>query len=93
MTGAKFALHEFFGELGQIKAANKPLNLKVFGDLNDNVADLRDKSIDIPFPNRNIINIRVAARFFSGVPHPHLLGVCCPNFLFPAATEIFPRKP
>ena len=23
--------------------------------------------------------IRVAERFFSGVPHPHLLGVCCPN--------------
>jgi len=23
--------------------------------------------------------IRVAVRFFSGVPHPHLLGVCCPN--------------
>ena len=28
--------------------------------------------------------IRVTARFFSGVLHPHLLGVCCPNlFLFP----------
>ena len=25
--------------------------------------------------------IRVAVRFFSGVPHPHLLGVCCPNRL------------
>ena|SRR6185436_9620049 len=23
--------------------------------------------------------IRVTARFFSGVLHPHLLGVCCPN--------------
>ncbi len=23
--------------------------------------------------------VRVAVRFFSGVPHPHLLGVCCPN--------------
>jgi hypothetical protein len=22
----------------------------------------------------------VAARFFSGVPHLHLLGVCCPDF-------------
>ena len=21
----------------------------------------------------------VAVRFFSGVPHPHLLGVCCPD--------------
>jgi hypothetical protein len=26
--------------------------------------------------------VRVAVRFFSGVPHPHLLGVCCPNPLF-----------
>ena len=26
--------------------------------------------------------IRVAVRFFSGVPHPHLLGVCCPNQFF-----------
>ncbi len=26
--------------------------------------------------------IRVAVRFFSGVPHPHLLGVCCPNRLY-----------
>jgi hypothetical protein len=25
--------------------------------------------------------VRVAVRFFSGVPHPHLLGVCCPNVL------------
>jgi hypothetical protein len=25
------------------------------------------------------ILIRVTARFFSGVLHPHLLGVCCPN--------------
>jgi hypothetical protein len=23
----------------------------------------------------------VAERFFSGVPHPYLLGVCCPNLL------------
>ncbi len=28
---------------------------------------------------RNENLIRVTARFFSGVPHPHLLGVCCPN--------------
>jgi len=26
--------------------------------------------------------IRVTARFFSGVLHPHLLGVCCPNLSF-----------
>jgi hypothetical protein len=26
--------------------------------------------------------IRVTARFFSGVLHPHLLGVCCPNLFF-----------
>jgi hypothetical protein len=32
--------------------------------------------------------IRVTARFFSGVLHPHLLGVCCPNlFFFPAKSE------
>jgi hypothetical protein len=59
----------------------------------DKVQGANDKCIDIPFLKRNITNIRVAARFFSGVPHPHLLGVCCPNFLFPVATEIFPRKP
>jgi len=29
---------------------------------------------------RHIVSIRVAARFFSGVPHPHLLGVCRPDF-------------
>ncbi len=29
---------------------------------------------------RNLI--RVTARFFSGVLHPHLLGVCCPNLSF-----------
>ncbi len=28
--------------------------------------------------------VRVAVRFFRGVPHPHLLGVCYPNlFLIP----------
>jgi hypothetical protein len=30
----------------------------------------RTKSLDL---------IRVALRFFSGIPHPHLLGVCRPN--------------
>jgi hypothetical protein len=33
--------------------------------------------------------VRVAARFFSGVPHPHLLGVCCPNFYFRDFTRLF----
>jgi hypothetical protein len=28
-------------------------------------------------------SVRAAVRFFSGVPHPHLLGVCCPN-IFPS---------
>jgi hypothetical protein len=28
------------------------------------------------------ILIRVAVRFPSGIPHPHLLGVCCPNHFF-----------
>jgi hypothetical protein len=40
-----------------------------------------DKKIDKALPDCNINLIRVAARFFSGVPHPHLLGVCCPDFL------------
>jgi hypothetical protein len=31
--------------------------------------------------------IRVTARFFSGVLHPHLLGVCCPNLFFFAANS------
>ena len=26
--------------------------------------------------------IRAAARFFCGVPHTHLLGVCCPDHFF-----------
>jgi hypothetical protein len=39
------------------------------------------KNVDKPLPNRHIRFIRVAARFFSGVPHPHLLGVCCPDFI------------
>jgi hypothetical protein len=30
---------------------------------------------------RKIGAIRVAARFFSGIPHPHLLGVCPRVFL------------
>jgi hypothetical protein len=29
----------------------------------------------------NFTLIRVAERFFSGVPHPYLLGVCCPNLI------------
>jgi hypothetical protein len=37
-----------------------------------------DKSRQSPMLNQDLV--RVAARFFSGVPHPHLLGVCCPNF-------------
>ncbi|HEY5234322.1 MAG TPA: hypothetical protein VIK35_12380 [Verrucomicrobiae bacterium] len=36
--------------------------------------------IDKKLRKRHIDFIRVAARFFSGVPHPHLLGVCCPDF-------------
>ena len=39
------------------------------------------------------ILIRVAVRFFSGVPHPHLLGVCCPNrfFLYTFSVDAVPR--
>ena len=33
--------------------------------------------------------IRVAARFLSGIPHPHLLGAGCPDhFSFPPADAI-----
>jgi len=39
-----------------------------------------DKGVDKKLRERHICLIRVAARFFSGVPHPHLLGVCCPDF-------------
>jgi hypothetical protein len=38
-----------------------------------------DNFVDKSSPVCNIDFIRVAARFFSGVPHPHLLGVCCPD--------------
>jgi hypothetical protein len=37
--------------------------------------------VDKKLLKRHIEFIRVAARFFSGVPHPHLLGVCCPDFI------------
>jgi len=40
----------------------------------------RAKMVDKTGPNPKIQVVRVAARFFSGVPHPHLLGVCCPTF-------------
>ena len=36
----------------------------------------------IRFVLKNFDLIRAAERFLSGIPHPHLLGVCCPNLLF-----------
>ena len=38
-----------------------------------------DKTIDMRHTIITLTSVRVAARFFSGVPHPHLRGVCCPN--------------
>jgi hypothetical protein len=38
------------------------------------------KKVDKALHDCNLVLIRAAARFFSGVPHPHLLGVCCPDF-------------
>ncbi len=32
-------------------------------------------SVDRALARRTVATVRVAARFFSGVPHPHLLGV------------------
>jgi hypothetical protein len=40
-------------------------------------------SVDRAFAKRTVGTVRVAARFFSGVPHPHLLGVRCPDW-FPS---------
>ena len=39
--------------------------------------------VDIIGPEANPLQlIRAAARFFCGVPHTHLLGVCCPDHFF-----------
>jgi hypothetical protein len=38
--------------------------------------------------NSKWILIRVAARFFSGVPHPHLLGDRCPDHFTPLGTGL-----
>jgi hypothetical protein len=37
------------------------------------------------------LRIRVTARFLSGIPHPHLLGVCRPNLLF-LSFDLFIRQ-
>jgi hypothetical protein len=50
-------------------------NGNYLGSLNDNLLTNRCEIV-------TLFLIRVAARFFSGVPHPHLLGVCCPDFQF-----------
>src|SRR5271165_2433016 len=42
----------------------------------------QQKVVDFIFDWSKIVLFGRAARFFSGVPHPHLLGVCCPNSLF-----------
>ena len=39
------------------------------------------KEVDMESCDPKIVLIRVAVRFFSGVPHPHLLGVCYPDIL------------
>ena len=67
-------------------------------EVDQGVIDLRNgsffanKLIDIRDGRNSLVSdlIRVAVRFFSGVPHPHLLGVCCPNHPFlldPRAVE------
>jgi hypothetical protein len=38
------------------------------------------------------LSVRVTARFFSGVPHPHLLGVCHPDILFGAIGSVAGRS-
>jgi hypothetical protein len=36
------------------------------------------REVTVADPTRSdILTVRSAVRFFSGVPHPHLLGVCC----------------
>ena len=40
-------------------------------------------SVDRAFAKRTVGTVRVAERFFSGVPHPHLLGVRRPDW-FPS---------
>ena len=71
-------LHKNFGAL--IFVATKRIALFTnelpnapvrFPAANDKLTKLR--------PLRYTDPVRVAVRFFSGVPHPHLLGVCCPN--------------
>jgi hypothetical protein len=52
---------------------NLPGTIRLKNFVNDNLLTNRRKNVTLFF-------IRVAARFFSGVPHPHLLGVCCPDF-------------
>ena len=56
------------------KGDRSPRKTRVFMAQNRIVAVLTKR---VPF-FKNLV-IRVAVRFFSGVPHPHLLGVCCPN--------------
>ncbi len=41
-----------------------------------------ERRIDFPDVVPKLKSIRAAGRFFSGVPHPHLLGVCSPNPFF-----------
>jgi hypothetical protein len=48
-------------------------HLRIIALANDNLLTNRCRIV-------TMVLIRVAARFFSGVPHPHLLGVCCPDF-------------
>jgi hypothetical protein len=58
---------------GKIRLFSAYFYMAIFDLANDNLLTNRRKSVTLIF-------IRVAARFFSGVPHPHLLGVCCPDF-------------
>lgn len=45
----------------------------------DRPKNQQNRTVDKARDGHKIAFVRVAARFFSGVPHPHLLGVCRPN--------------
>src|SRR6185503_4350057 len=49
------------------------------------VINISLRGIDKNGGGHRIWIVRVAVRFFSGVPHPHLLGVCCPNIFSTSA--------
>jgi len=57
-------------------AKNRPLR-----DANSRLADVLNDVLGAPDTTHEHNLIRVAVVSFSGVPHPHLLGDCCPDRL------------